>query len=245
MLERAHGLGIPGVVHGFTTRSGGVSRGGFATLNLGRRWGDDPDHVEENHARVARAGGFAAGELCLVRQVHGSAVLRAREVRDESEADALWIRRGDEGPTVIGVLTADCVPVLLVDDAGTVAAAVHSGWRGTRAGVVPRAVEALADAGAEPGRLRAAIGPCIEREAFEVGPEVAAEFPEEHVHVAGYARPHVDLVGVVRDQLRAAGLAADRIERVGGCTHRDAGRYFSYRRDGAGIGQHLSFIGFA
>jgi copper oxidase (laccase) domain-containing protein len=91
----------------------------------------------------------------------------------------------------------------------------------------------------------AAIGPCIEVGAFEVGEEVAAQFKPEFVARGGLARPHVDLVGCVRAQLRAAGVPAGSIERVGGCTHSDAGRYFSYRRDGAGIGQMLAFIGFA
>lgn len=231
----------PGLVHGFTDRLGGVSEGRHATLNLGRRWGDDPAAVAENYRRVAAAGGFVAEDLRLARQVHGTAVLRAGQFVDGAEADAVWTQRDDR--LVAGVLTADCVPVLLADRAGTVAAAVHSGWKGTASNIVGATVEVLAPA-ARPETLVAAIGPCIELAAFEVGEEVAERFDPAFVQREGFARPHVDLVAVVRAQLVAAGVPADSIERVGGCTFADPSRYFSYRRDGAGIGQMLAFIGF-
>lgn len=245
MLERAAGIeALGGLVHGFTNREGGTSEGAFATLNLGRKWGDDPLRVDENLRRVGEAAGFRPADLLLVHQVHGANVLRASELRADSQADALWLHR-DDGFGVVGVLTADCVPVLLVDAAQTVVAAVHSGWRGSVAGVVPAAVSSLAARGVEPASLRAAIGPCIEWRGFEVGPDVAVQFPERHVRRAGLSRPHVDLVGVVREQLEEAGVPASNIERVGGCTHADPQRYFSYRRDGPQTGQHLAFIGFA
>jgi polyphenol oxidase len=231
------------VTHGFTTRLGGVSQGRFATLNLGERWGDEPAAVAENLRRVAAAGNFSLDALVRVRQVHGAAVLAAVDVDEASEADALWHHRDHgEGP-VVAVLTADCVPILLCDRAATVVAAVHSGWRGTVANIAARTVETLATAGAAPRDLCAAIGPCIEREAFEVGEEVAEQFAERFVSREGYAKPHVDLLGCVRAQLEAAGVPANQIERVGACTHANHDRYFSYRRDGAGIGQQLSFIG--
>jgi YfiH family protein len=245
MLERAAGIeALGGLAHGFTDRDGGTSEAGFATLNLGRKWGDDPTRVDENLRRVGETAGFRPADLVLVHQVHGASVLRARDVQPDSRADALWLHR-DDGPGVVGVLTADCVPILLADVAHTVVAAVHSGWRGTVAGVVPAAVSALAAVGAEPWSLRAAIGPCIEWPAFEVGPEVAAQFPDRHVRTDGLVRPHVDLVGMVRAQLEEAGVPPSCIERVGGCTHAEPRRYFSYRRDGPRTGQHLSFIGFA
>jgi hypothetical protein len=141
------------------------------------------------------------------------------------------------------VLTADCVPVLLADRAGTVAAAVHSGWKGTASNIVAATVQVLGSwAPAE--TLVAAIGPCIELAAFEVGEEVAVRFDPSFVRREGFVRPHVDLVATVRAQLIAAGVPAQSIERVGGCTFADPSRYFSYRRDGAGIGQMLAFIGF-
>lgn len=240
MIEQASRFPA-GLVHGFTDRLGGVSEGRHATLNLGRRWGDDPEAVAENYRRVAAAAGFAAEDLRLARQVHGTAVLRAGQFVDGAEADAVWTHRDDR--LVAGVLTADCVPVLLADRAGTVAAAVHSGWKGTASNIVAATVQAL-EPWARGQTLVAAIGPCIELEAFEVGEEVAVRFDPAFVRREGFARPHVDLVATVRAQLVAAGVPAGAIERVGGCTFADPSRYFSYRRDGAGIGQMLAFIGF-
>jgi polyphenol oxidase len=243
MLERARILQELGVVHGFTTRRGGVSAGGYATLNLGDKWGDDGDAVAENKRRMAEAGGFALEHLRTVKQVHGHAVLRAAELAAGSEADALWAHR-DDAPIVVGVLTADCVPILLADRSGSVVCAIHSGWRGTVADIAGHAVRTLVDAGIEAVDLVAAIGPCIEQEAFEVGEEVASRFDPAWVRrSSAAARPHVDLVGACRAQLVRAGVPAPAIERVGGCTHANEARYFSYRRDGAGTGQMMSFVG--
>ena len=241
MLDRAARLSsIAGLVHGFTDREGGVSTGRYASLDMGAKWGDELERVLENRRRVARAAGFDVARLRLVKQVHGTAVVRAIEAGDDTEADALWCAREDG--VVVGVLTADCVPVVIADRGGRVAAAVHSGWRGTVAGVVPQTIAALVATGVAASDLVAAIGPCIERAAFEVGPEVADQFDAVDVDASG-ARPHVDLVAAVRAQLTGAGVAPTMIERVGGCTHAHPDRWFSFRRDGAGIGQMLAFVG--
>lgn len=243
MLEQARIFENLGVVHGFTTRHGGVSRGGYASLNMGHKWGDDPAAVAENFRRVAARGGFALEDLRTVKQVHGRQVLRGTMLDASSEADALWAHR-DDAPLVVGVLTADCVPILLADRSANVVCAIHSGWRGTVARIVEHAVRTIVDAGVRAAELNAAIGPCIELGAFEVGDEVAAQFDDAWVE-RRTPRPHVDLVGACRAQLVEAGVREHAIERVGGCTHEHADRYFSYRRDGAKGGQMLSFIGFA
>ena len=233
-----------GVVHGFSTRVGGVSEGRYASMNLGGRWGDEPERVAENLRRVAAMAGYAPEQLVRARQVHGAAVLPADTVDATSEADGVWTGRDRPGADkVVAVMTADCVPILICDRDATLVAAVHSGWRGTVADIAGVAVATLVEAGAEPRRLLAAIGPCIEVAAFEVGEEVAEQFDARFVDRSFGARPHVDLVACVRAQLENAGVPANQIERVGGCTHTDPERYFSYRRDGAGIGQHLSLIG--
>lgn len=240
MLERSAKLSaIPGLKHGFTNRLGGVSTGRFESLNLGLKWGDRPQAVAENLARVAAEGGYAAASLRRVKQVHKGDVLHATTLSDASEADGLWCRRDDS--LTVAVSTADCVPILIADEAGTVAAAVHSGWRSTVARIAEAAVRALE---VEPATLVAAIGPCIELDAFEVGPEVAEQFDAAFVDATSYAKPHVDLVGVVTAQLTRAGVHPDNIERVGACTHAHPDRYFSYRRDGKGTGQMMSFVGF-
>jgi YfiH family protein len=241
MLDRSEKLAAVGhgLVHGFTDREGGASRGRYGTLNMGSKWGDEPGAVLENLRRVGEAAGFDPSRLRLVKQVHGREVVHASALRDDSTADAIVCTR-DEG-LVVGVLTADCVPVLICDRAGTIAAAVHSGWRGTVAGIVPAAIEALRGHAA-PEDLVAAIGPCIELPAFEVGPEVAAQFDDDLVD-RSHAKPHIDLVAAVRRQLVGAGVLPENVDRVGGCTHANADRWYSYRRDGSGIGQMLAFIG--
>lgn len=250
MLLRAQ-LFPSSIVHGFTTRVGGVSRGRYASLNVGSRWGDEPEAVAENLRRVAAACKFELERLVSVRQVHGNVVLAADEVDSTSEADALWCgRMRPDSRRVVGVLTADCVPILLCDRAANVVAAVHSGWKGTVANIAGRTVERLLDAGVAAEHLLAAIGPCIEVAAFEVGEEVAEQFDARFVDRGRGPKPHVDLVACVRAQLEHAGIPANQVERVGGCTHANPELYFSYRRDGAGppavsagIGQHLSLIG--
>jgi YfiH family protein len=240
VLLRSAAFDVTGVVHGFTTRHGGVSVGTFDSLNVSAKRGDTVTNVEENLRRICAAGGFERRRLARVRQVHGASVLSSDDLTEASEGDAIWVRRGD--PLVASVTTADCVPVLLVDADAGVAAAIHSGWRGTVAGISARAVETLLDAGASLAGLSAAIGPCIELDAFEVGNEVAEQFEARHVRREGYEKPHVDLVACVTDQLHRSGVA--KVERVGGCTHANPDRYFSYRRDGAMTGQALSFVGF-
>ena len=138
--------------------------------------------------------------------------------------------------------TADCVPLVLASRDAQVVAAVHSGWQGTVGNIAARCVERLAIAGIAPEQLVAAIGPCIELRAFEVGEEVAEQFPDDCVD-RSWAKPHVDLVYCVRSQLVAAGVPASAIERVGECTHDNPAKYFSYRRDGQPTGQQLSFVG--
>jgi len=151
------------VPHGFATRAGGVSEGPHASLNLGFAVGDLRERVEENHRRLAGMAGAALESLHTVKQVHGDRVVEAGAGEGtgalrppEGEADALWTERPEHW---VAVGTADCVPVLLVDPEGRRVAAVHSGWRGTDARIVARAVESLVARGSRPERLLAAVGP--------------------------------------------------------------------------------------
>lgn len=237
---------LSGVKHGFSTRRGGVSTGRYATLNVGGKWGDDPEHVAHNRRRLAAAAGFDWARLYTARQVHGARVALVvdgtlPERVAETEADV--VATAVPG-AVVGVYTADCVPILVADDEGRVAAA-HAGWRGTVKGVASAAVEALVSIGARRERLRAALGPSICAHCFEVGEEVAAEFdalvPSSVIRADG-KKPHVDLWEANRRLLIAAGLADAAIDAAPPCTMCESERFFSFRRDGSGIGQHLSFV---
>jgi purine-nucleoside/S-methyl-5'-thioadenosine phosphorylase / adenosine deaminase len=241
-------LSSAGIVHGFSVRTGGVSQGAFSSLNLGASVGDDEAAVRENHDRLRQAAGIRAG-IVTVHQVHGDRVVDARlqEVFGPSGpqpegADAVLALVDG----AVGVRVADCVPVLLAADGA--AAAVHSGWRGTRLRIGARAVRALQHArGADPAQMLAAIGPSIGRCCYEVSPELAASFralfgPEAADDPAHNRKPHLDLRYCVERSLLQAGLVAERIEQVEGCTSCDTGAFFSHRRDKGCTGRHLAFI---
>ena len=244
-------LSAIGVAHGFNLRTGGVSEGPYAALNLGRSVGDAAERVAENHRRFATEVGYAPDTLYETSQVHGAGVRgvapgsAVREVR-AAEADALLAAQGG---LAIGVRVADCVPVLLADAKSGDAAAIHAGWRGTVRGVVESGVRALLDAGSgEPTALRAAIFPHIGRCCFEVGEDVALELlaatPGSDASVIDRtrARPHVDLTAIVSAKLHALGVAADAIDVVAGCTRCEPELFFSFRRDGKQSGRHLAVI---
>jgi hypothetical protein len=239
-LYRDPVLDEAGIRHGFTCRQGGVSEGRHASLNLGSSWGDEPARVEENLRRVAAAAGFLPARLCQVRQVHGTDVIAVdAPERRRTEADGMATAED----LVLGVLSADCVSLLLGDGRGRVVAA-HAGWRGTVAGMAGAAVAAAVRLGARVEELRAAMGPSIGPCCFVVGEDVAAQFaavvPDSVVRGAEGVR--VDLWRANRVLLRAAGVPDAQIGADPPCTRCDPRRFFSYRRDGAGIGQHLAFI---
>lgn len=233
-----------GFAHGFSLRTGGVSEGPFATLNLGRSVGDDPLAVAENARRFAEAIGVDLARLHEVSQVHGRAVLSVAPQADVSssrsvEADALVARGG----AAAAVRTADCMPILVAHPPSGAVAAVHAGWRGVVARVLDAAIDAMA---VPPEELLAAIGPHIRAEAFEIGDDVAREIAASacgaDVILRRSPRPHADLARAVRAQLAARGVVDDRVDDVGGCTLTDAARFFSHRRDAGRTGRHLAAI---
>jgi hypothetical protein len=245
-----------GFRHGFSLRSGGVSRAPFASLNLGRGVGDDPRAVAENHALLAQELGYDVARLYEVSQVHGADVAEvdaalAAEAFRQRRADALFYApEASENPheVAIGVRVADCVAVLLAHPESGAVAAVHAGWRGVVGGVLDQTLRALTDRGRGPARAWiGAVFPHIGVSAFEVGEDVAQQIAESvpedpSVVVRGGAKPHVDLGRAVVAQLTRAGLPAGNVERVIGCTYREPERFFSYRRDGAASGRHLAVI---
>jgi YfiH family protein len=215
---------VPGLLHGFERRGG---QAGGETRDEGR-------------ARVAR-GLAASGRLHLLRQVHGAAV-RTAPWEGTPEADAsIASAPGD----LLGIETADCLPVLLVDPVRRAVGAAHAGWRGTVAGVAPAAVAAMVAAGSRASDLLAALGPAIGACCYEVGPDVEAAFGPEGARFfrpGPRGRAHVDVRSANRAQLVATGLRDDAIHDVLDCTVCTPG-YFSYRRDGKGAGRMINFVG--
>ncbi|MBE0613456.1 MAG: peptidoglycan editing factor PgeF [Burkholderiales bacterium] len=211
-----------------TTRAGGASRGAHAGLNLGMNCGDDMDAVAQNRASLRRS---LPAEPLWLRQVHGTRVVDAEATEGAPEADAAVARRPD---SVCAVLTADCLPLLLCDEAGTTVAAVHAGWRGLCAGVIEQALSAM---DLPPQNLLAYLGPAIGPEAYEVGAEVRAAFvaadPEGDAGSAFVpGKPgkfYADLYALARRRLARGGVA--RIHGGGFCTYTERERFYSYRRD--------------
>jgi polyphenol oxidase len=246
VLYRSALLATIGVKHGFATRIGGVSPAPFDSLNLGNLSGDfrdDPAHVAENLKRLHLATGLADRRRAWVHQVHGNRVALVRDASFENgmQADALIT---SDAEAALLVRVADCVPILLSTNDGTTVAAVHAGWRGVVAGVVPRAVEALAKFAKVPSnRIVAAIGPCISRDYFDVGPEVIAEFAGLFGSSLHYADRRVDLPEAVATQLRTSGVLPARIDRTDRCTARDRDEFFSHRRDRGITGRMAAIIG--
>lgn len=226
----------PGVRALQTGRQGGVSEAPWASFNLGEHVGDAPAAVAANRALLRAA---LPGEPVWLQQVHGTLTVDAENAPKNALADAAVAR----SPGVVcAVMTADCLPVLLSDRAGRVVAAVHAGWRGLQAGVIESAVARMAVAGPE---LLAWLGPAIGPAHFEVGDEVRAAFCRHDLGAADHFLPSQDgrwlanLAGLATRRLHALGVTAVYGGRE--CTHTDAGRYFSYRREGV-TGRMASLI---
>lgn len=221
--------------HGFFTRRGGASSGIFAGLNCGPGSSDQSDSVRLNRARVADAMGVAQDALVTVHQTHSANVVTLTaplpERQPKPEADAMVTATPG---LALGILTADCQPVLLADPVAKVIGAAHAGWRGALSGVLENTVDAMLDLGAERARISAAIGPSISQKAYEVGEEFFDSFLSEDTGFARFfangvdGKYQFDLIGFGLSRLRAAGVADARW--VGHCTYADPVRFYSYRR---------------
>ena len=231
----ARSLAVDGVRHGFFGRQGGTSEGLFESLNCGFGSSDARLQVTANRARVAKVMGIESAHLLTVHQIHSAHVVTVNESwspADSPQADAMVTNQPGIG---LGVLAADCAPVLFADaEAGCIGAA-HSGWRGAFDGVLEATVKAMEALGARPDRIRAVIGPCISKVAYEVGPEFVERFDARNPEWTGYFHPsdkeghsYFDLPQFALDRLQAAGL--EMAETLDLCTYQHKDAYFSYRR---------------
>ena len=221
-----------GVRHAFFTRKGGVSTGIYAGLNVGTGSGDDPQAVREN--RRLAAAHFGAPEIVTAYQVHSALAVATDGPWPDGPPQADGVVTATPG-VVCGALAADCAPILLVDPAARVAAAVHAGWKGALTGVVESAVARMVELGADRGRLRAAVGPCIGPQSYEVGLEFLERFAEVDPAYARYFAPGAaldkrlfDLPAFVLARLTAAGVRS--AEWIGRDTCAEPDLFFSNRR---------------
>jgi YfiH family protein len=241
---------LEGVRHGFLGRRGGVSRGVCAGLNVGLGSGDEREAIAENRRRAVEAVAPGAA-LVTLHQVHsGDALAVTAPFADEARPHVDGMATDRPG-LVLGILTADCAPVLFADREASVVGAAHAGWKGAIGGVTDAAILAMERLGAKRERIAAAIGPCIARASYEVDDAFAQRFEaddpaNERFFAPGRAGHHqFDLEAYVAHRLAAAGLI--RIEALGLDTYADATRFYSFRRathrGEPGYGRQISIIG--
>ncbi len=229
---RAHALG--GIAHGFLGRKGGVSTGAMASLNVGTGSSDDPALIAENRRRAVEAV-LPGARLATVYQVHSAdcvAVIEPYEDRLRPRADALVT---DRPGLALGILTADCAPVLLADREAGVVGAAHAGWKGAIGGVTDSTIAAMEMLGARRDRIVAAVGPCIARASYEVDAGFFARFAEadpenERFFTEGRRTDHwqFDLEAYVAQRLAAAGIRT--VETLGQDTYAQPEHFYSFRR---------------
>lgn len=240
------------IMHGFFGSEGGVSSGVFASLNCGSKSGDAPENIWENRTLVAAEFGSSPKDILTLHQVHGDEVLAVTEpwrMGKSPQADAMIT--GVPG-LLLGILTADCVPVLLADPVAGLVGAAHAGWRGAIAGIVTATLQSLEYAGSKPENIIVAIGPCIRQQSYEVGAEVHAEAAAKNSSYGTCFKPSekaghylLDVPAIIKQQLRNAGVT-----QVHDCeedTYTQPTQYFSYRRNThqghTQYGRQISVIG--
>jgi hypothetical protein len=252
MIELSNLKDLAGIRHGFMTRHGGVSDGIYRSLNCGLGSKDDHDAVVENRARAVRAAGLKPDSLATAYQVHSARVAVVEDnwpKADRPEVDGLVTKT--KGVS-LGILTADCVPVLFADPEAGIIGAAHAGWKGAVTGILPETVEAMVQLGAQRDRIQAGVGPAIAQKSYEVGPDFPQAFiardPANGRYFTTSARCRhfmFDLVGFVRDELESLGLGA--VSVAGNDTCSEADDFFSYRRTTHAkepdYGRQISIIG--
>ena len=249
MTFQSKPLESPRVAHAFFARDGGVSEGIYAGLNCGQGSHDDPEHVAENRKRVAAHLGAEPDKLCTLYQIHSPDVVVVSEpTQGKHKADAMVTTMPG---LVLGILTADCAPVLFADAEAGVIAAAHAGWRGAVGGVLANTVQAMLKLGARKDRIKACIGPAIGQASYEVGPDVYDAVLRRDPKVKNLFAPTTrrtyylfDLQGFVKHQLKAAGL--HDITQVAMDTYTNEPQFFSFRRTThrgeLDYGRHISAI---
>jgi polyphenol oxidase len=230
-LQAANLAAISTIVHGFFGRTGGVSTGIYGSLNCGPGSKDDPAHVEENRRRVRAALGASA--LNTLFQIHSpTAVTVHAPWQTPPLADAMVTKTKG---IALGILSADCAPVLFADAEAQVIGAAHAGWKGALAGITDSAIAAMETLGARRAQIAAAIGPCISQANYEVGADFRARFVEAGTENARFfitgSRPdhhQFDLESYVAERLLRAGV--DKVSRLSTCTYAREAEFYSFRR---------------
>ena len=248
-VEAIRAVSLGGLPHGFLGRRGGVSKGELAGLNVGYGSNDDRSAIAENRRRAVEAI-LPGAELVTVHQVHSADVVTVHGPWAQEErprADAMVTDRPGQ---LLGILTADCAPVLFADERAGIVGAAHAGWRGALAGVTDSTISAMERLGARRDNIHAAVGPCIAQPSYEVDDTFRARFVQHDADNARFfvrrpgGKPHFDLEAYVVHRLIAAGIG--EVEALNLDTYAEPERFYSYRRathrGEADYGRQLSAI---
>lgn len=208
-------------------------------LNIGLNTSEREEVIKENRSVLFEALDCDPGWVALGNQVHGNRIRVVTQGGTYAETDGFVTRVPG---LALAIQVADCAAVLLGDSKNRVIAAVHAGWRGAAGGIISKAVQYMITRGAEPEHIKVFVSPCISRQHFEVGGEVAVQFPDAFVDYENYEKPHVNLKGFIRRQLMMEGIKSEHIEIHTGCTVSDTGSYYSYRREGEQSGRMAGII---
>ncbi len=238
-----------GLLHGFMGRRGGNSVGPYAGLNVSYRVGDDDQVVSQNVCDVKHLVGIHDGKIVTMRQVHGDQIIEVKDktLKEAGEADGMVT---PEAGIHLGILTADCVPILIVAPKHKIVAAVHAGWRGTVMGIAAKMVRRFNDDyGVRADEIEAALGPSIGACCYEVKADVTRPLREKWGRIAGASiqtrdgKSFVDLRQLNRAILESTGVPSKQLFEIGPCTCCAPDEFFSYRRERKETGRQISFVG--
>ena len=211
----------------------------IAGLNLGSDAGSIDPSVEQNRELLFQALDLNSDQVAFAQQVHGTRLQTVSGSGIYPETDGMVTQVPG---LALAIQVADCAAVLLAEPAACTVAAVHAGWRGAAGGILPKAVVRMKELGSDPADIRAFVSPCISLKHFEVGEEVAEQFPDAFIDRVRFDKPHVNLKSFLRHQLIGEGIVEEQIELDEGCTIEDSGRFYSYRREKEQSGRMLGLI---
>ncbi|HSE89471.1 MAG TPA: peptidoglycan editing factor PgeF [Candidatus Binatia bacterium] len=239
------------LLHGFMGRRGGKSVGPYAGLNVSYRVGDDAKIVSQNVCDMKQAVGIHDGSIITMKQVHGDQIIEVKHVNVKEAGEGDGMKTGEK-EAFLGILTADCVPILLVVPDKKIVAAVHAGWRGTLAGIATKMVGLFgSENGISPDAVEAALGPAIGPCCYDVKEDVSRPLIERWGKIAEpcvenrEGKTYLDLRRLNRAIMEQAGVPSKQIYDVGPCTSCSPDEFFSYRREKKETGRQISFIGWA
>ncbi len=237
MIKRFKIFSNSDLIHGYSTRVGGVSPVPFESLNLGKKTRDDSVNVEKNRDIFFGALGIDKTHCVFPGQVHSDTIQIVNKAGIVKNCDALITR---EKNLFLTIQTADCFPVFLYDPRNKIAAIVHSGWRGTARNIVGKTIMKM---DGNPSVMLAGIGPGVQQSCYQVDDKTAAHFDRKYLQPDGESHFKLDILAAIIDQITAAGVPAGNIEADRDCTHCRSDLYYSYRRDGENSGRMMGVIG--